>query len=111
MRVNDEILLGILHGLVATDEYLSSAAKWSPRWWQEGVRLSLLGAAFYEGGECYQDVEVFLRRLLWTFPGWVGYDLNQFNSDDNINFDSVKSFLQYAIDYCMWCIAVGVTEV
>ena len=51
MRVNDEILLGILHGLVATDEYLSSAAKWSPRWWQEGVRLSLPGAAFYEGGK------------------------------------------------------------
>lgn len=111
MRVNREILTGILRGLVATNEYLSSAAKWSPRWWQEGIRLSLLGTAFYEGGEWYQDVEVFLRRLLWTFPGWAGYDLNQFNSDDNINFDCVKRFLRYAIDYCEWCIAADVTEV
>lgn len=93
----------VMEGLRTVEGYLQSGAFWSKKHWQDGRRLSILGAAFYLNdftSYFYHDVEIFMRQCLWTLPGWQGYDLNTFNNDPSIRFEHVRAFLAYCIAMC-----------
>lgn len=104
---SNERLSSVMEGLLTVDGHLCSGAFWSKKHWQDGRRLSILGAAFYLNdfmSYTYSDLEIFMRQCLWTLPLWQGYDLNTFNNDPNIRFEHVKLFLDYCKSVCTYLI-------